>query len=595
MKYRTRDKEAFVVKMLRKLTVFCTVVALLMTLWVPAAAAQEAATEEFYFGRSILSQMSNGEALCHAYDRLVEGCQAQSGNVDISHPTLHVDRDETSMVYRLVMADHPEFFWLANGISMSGYVGEIISVLTHVPADVADLTEALDARVAELTADLEGKSDYEKSLILHDRVADAVVYAAGPNHQTVVGSLLDGVSVCAGYARAYQLLMQTVGIPTFYVSGESKGVGHAWNLVKLDGEWYYTDVTWDDQNDDGGTLYHAYLNITYDRMAEDHTVLEFDQYLPRSTATANHYHLRNDRLVSAFDAEELAAILRRGNPGAIYVTGDLNAYIADLRSNIRDVVSALVPKSSGYSFGYSYMGRELFITLTVKHTHTYEAIVVEPTCTTDGSATTLCSQCGAIDTVVTFPASGHDLTWFDAKEPTCQEEGWDAYEECTNCDYTTFAPLSGACRYVVDEVVAPTCQDGGYTRYVCTECGDTYEDDFTDIGDHDFSGAWEYNDEFHYITCAHCDNIEGYDLHAFGGDHVCDVCGYATAPAFTYGDLNDDGRINNRDLGLLQQHLADWDVSLNRDACDLNNDGRVNNRDLGLLQQYLADWDVTFG
>ena len=67
----------------------------------------------------------------------------------------------------------------------------------------------------------------------------------------------------------------------------------------------------------------------------------------------------------------------------------------------------------------------------------------------------------------------------------------------------------------------------------------------------------------------------------------------AAAKAVVYGDVNDDGNVNNRDLGLLQQYLNDWNVDVNVDAADVNYDGKVNNRDLGLLQQYLNDWDVT--
>ena len=58
------------------------------------------------------------------------------------------------------------------------------------------------------------------------------------------------------------------------------------------------------------------------------------------------------------------------------------------------------------------------------------------------------------------------------------------------------------------------------------------------------------------------------------------------------GDANGDGKVNNKDLALLQQYLADWDVAIDEDVVDVNNDGKVNNKDLALLQQYLADWDV---
>lgn len=72
------------------------------------------------------------------------------------------------------------------------------------------------------------------------------------------------------------------------------------------------------------------------------------------------------------------------------------------------------------------------------------------------------------------------------------------------------------------------------------------------------------------------------------------VCS-ASAASLLYGDVSGDGRVNNRDLGMLQQHLSDMDVSIDMTVADVTADGRVNNRDLGLLQQYLSDMDVTLG
>ena len=67
------------------------------------------------------------------------------------------------------------------------------------------------------------------------------------------------------------------------------------------------------------------------------------------------------------------------------------------------------------------------------------------------------------------------------------------------------------------------------------------------------------------------------------------------AVAAAMGDLNGDGRINNRDLGLMQQYLNEWDVSVNTDAADTYYDGKLNNRDLAVLQRYLNGWDVNLG
>lgn len=61
------------------------------------------------------------------------------------------------------------------------------------------------------------------------------------------------------------------------------------------------------------------------------------------------------------------------------------------------------------------------------------------------------------------------------------------------------------------------------------------------------------------------------------------------------GDVNGDGKVNNKDLGVLQQYLNEWDVKVVEKAADTNGDGKVNNKDLGLLQQYLNEWDVELG
>jgi hypothetical protein len=107
-----------------------------------------------------------------------------------------------------------------------------------------------------------------------------------------------------------------------------------------------------------------------------------------------------------------------------------------------------------------------------------------------------------------------------------------------------------------------------------------------------------------YHTCTACltgyfETIPATGVHTYDSaqDADCNECGAVReiAPTVLYGDANGDGKVNNRDLGLLQQYLNDWNVTVDPAACNVNGDGRVNNRDLGLLQQYLNDWNVTLG
>ena len=71
------------------------------------------------------------------------------------------------------------------------------------------------------------------------------------------------------------------------------------------------------------------------------------------------------------------------------------------------------------------------------------------------------------------------------------------------------------------------------------------------------------------------------------------VLSVSAAGTTVYGDVNGDGKVNNRDLGMLQQYLNDFEVNIDLDAADVTHDDKVNNRDLGLLQQYLNGYDVS--
>ncbi len=113
---------------------------------------------------------------------------------------------------------------------------------------------------------------------------------------------------------------------------------------------------------------------------------------------------------------------------------------------------------------------------------------------------------------------------------------------------------------------------------------------FTVVNDADLSGASDHKPIFADLSIPACEHVYNSDY-----DDDCNVCGEVREVAVPAGDGNGDGKINNKDLGLLQQHLNEWNVAFNVDAMDVTGDGKVNNRDLGLLQQYLNEWNVHLG
>lgn len=114
-----------------------------------------------------------------------------------------------------------------------------------------------------------------------------------------------------------------------------------------------------------------------------------------------------------------------------------------------------------------------------------------PTCTEIGWDTyDRCIRCG-YTTRKELPALNHDLVRHVAQAPTCTEKGW-AYDTCSRCDYTTYAELPALNHDYQAVTVEPTCETDGYTIFTCSRCKDSYTADPTDQLGHQF-GAWSPN------------------------------------------------------------------------------------------------------
>ncbi|MGI6537817.1 MAG: S-layer homology domain-containing protein [Caldicoprobacterales bacterium] len=121
--------------------------------------------------------------------------------------------------------------------------------------------EYVTNRVNEILSQIifPGMSDIEKVEAVHDYVILNVEYDLSFSRYTAYDALYHGSAVCQGYALLGHRMLNEIGIPTRIIA--SRGMNHAWNLVKLDGKWYHLDMTWDDPIPDvkGRVLYHYFL------------------------------------------------------------------------------------------------------------------------------------------------------------------------------------------------------------------------------------------------------------------------------------------------------------------------------------------------
>ena len=198
--------------------------------------------------------------------------------------SIDITDDQVMTVINAIYLDHPELFWMENGASYS-YGPKNRKVITVQPkynelVNDLDNNRLLFANKAnEILADARQEASngivFQEASI-HDSLCDCCEYDENAvNNQSAFSCLVSGRSVCSGYARAFQYLMNELGITTYYVTGRSilsdNNVAHGWNVVMIGGRGYNVDVTWDD--DVGTQLHlpvHAFFNVTDSQLSESH-------------------------------------------------------------------------------------------------------------------------------------------------------------------------------------------------------------------------------------------------------------------------------------------------------------------------------------
>ena len=157
-----------------------------------------------------------------------------------------------------------------------------------------------------------------------------------------------------------------------------------------------------------------------------------------------------------------------------------------------------------------------------------------PTCTAIGwDAYEACSRCD-YTTRKELPALNHDLKQYAAKAPTCTEKGWDAYETCSRCDYTTYTELTALNHALVQHAAkAPTCTEKGWNAYeTCSRSGCNYTT-YQEIP------ALKHDLVHHDAQAATCTE-KGWD--AYKTCSRCDHTTYAELPALNHALVNHDAK-----------------------------------------------------
>lgn len=231
----------------------------------------------------------------HAYNAVLSA--VGSFPQEIKVPVL--TQEQLHDFYTALLHDNPSLFYLGTKPT----VRQTKKSAVFYPQYIMNLTdyEAMlrkcDAAAEKiLTAAREKETDFEKELVVHDALVANCSYSDSEDNlykRSVYGVLCGGSAACEGYAKTAKYLLDRLSIPCYVVVGESTPPGaqtqsHMWNIVRIDGEWYHLDLTWDDPvlEKGGDMISYAYFNVTDRQIGATHT-----QYtsVNACTATAQNY------------------------------------------------------------------------------------------------------------------------------------------------------------------------------------------------------------------------------------------------------------------------------------------------------------------
>lgn len=268
------------------------------------------------------------------YQELSQGIWEQKEEIYV-----HCDDPEhANVILKSVLRDHPDYFWCDGAVRSTSYdrdfsseVYTIVSPEYNCSVDEREKRqEQIDQATEEILADISMDAyDYDKVLSVYETIINRTDYnKEASDNQNIYSVFVGKKSVCAGYAKSVQYLLEKLGIPTIYVTGTvHDGSLHAWNIVFCNGEYYHLDATWGDpvyqQSEE--SMPPEYSNITYDYMCCDDAeiqrthVVDVEYKLPECTHMECNYYVVNGMYFESFDREQTLemmnhAVYERKNP-----------------------------------------------------------------------------------------------------------------------------------------------------------------------------------------------------------------------------------------------------------------------------------------
>ena len=560
-----------------------------------------------HFGYNYLGKLENGALMQSAYMDLYRFNESFLSNTsDFSTTSVSgsdfyivgsvynssyraLSNNELFETYFIFKNDFPQFFWASSAVlAGSGRIYQLIYE-DFANGEVRQSYNKAYREAAEGIIDEASKlyTNYEKALYVHNAICRSNTYAyeedgvtavnTGISH-SLIGSLCFNESVCDGYSKAFQYIMNRLGVDCLLLTGKANGA-HAWNMLQMDdSNYYFVDLTWDDVDSLSVDIYYQYFMPSGIEFLNTHTPTspsglssDFISYLPETANDDSFSFYKKENLcVNNYSLKSYASAVRSSfelltsDPG--YTVGYIkfsNSVLSVQRNEMLQYLTSLVnmlecSDGATYNATFSSYQNVYFYKLT-KTSSSENVISVYSDGELYGNYKTLTGAIESIDdngsayTIKLYSDAGiYPYTEFPETSSVCFSGH--EYTSAASYPYSAISILSDItfnCNVAVDRVTLV-----GYSLF-----------DEEGVRNVSYTKKFTISDNGIYLS-----NVDLQCLRTL-----------------TAGDINEDDVLNAQDLLIMQYHILGISVLPDNllSAADVNSDGVIDSADLLIIQMLI--------
>ena len=279
------------------------------------------------FTLTLSDKVINMGAAKYQYSVAIDDGTYTDNNVD----TLYIGdtTEETTFQYTFYQTGVYIIFVNLLNESETQYINQLFYEVT-VSEGTGD--NPLKAKVNEAVSACKKDNEFDTAVAINDWLCAKVSYDNTFTYYSADAALLEGTCVCNGYCRAYELIATACGLQCDRALGTATSNSgatedHAWNVVRMDDQWYQVDVTWNDNNDDP---HHVYFGLTDDLMGLNHTL---DSHPNGASYTCNsledNYFLGTGKWRTILAKDSIESVQSQINDGKLTIEAQLGQLYVD--------------------------------------------------------------------------------------------------------------------------------------------------------------------------------------------------------------------------------------------------------------------------